>query len=100
MSDFHSTGVIKIRKEHKCDACRRVITKGSKAFRQQGKCDGEFYKYYLCLTCYELARDFPQFIIDDWEGFVEPEILSEYMAQYECNTPEEFLDKIKKGEIK
>lgn len=101
MSDCYTVVIVKrTRKLHQCDACRRVIAKGSKAFHQWGKCDGEFYSYYLCTICYELARDFPQYIIDDREGFIEPEILDEYMSYYECETPEEFLDKLKKGEIK
>ena len=101
MSDCYTAAIIKrTRKPHKCDACRRIIPKGSGAFHQWGKSDGAFYSYYLCSTCHELARDFPQFIIDDWEGFIEPDILSEYMAYYECKTPEEFLDKLKKGEVR
>ena len=101
MSDCYTVAIVKrTRTQHKCDGCRRVIAKGSSAFHQWGKYDGEFYSYYLCSICYELAKNFPQFIIDDWEGFVDVDTLYAYMSEYNCETPEELLEKLKKGEIK
>lgn len=101
MNEFYTCKDIKkTRKEHKCVACSKIISKGTSAYHQCGKFDGEFYSYYLCPTCFKIMDKYPQFIIDDWEGSLEPDILAEYMSHYNCETVEEFLDKLEKGEIK
>lgn len=45
--------VLKCRKEHKCSACQKVITKGDWALRETGFMDGEPVSAYLCLPCIE-----------------------------------------------
>lgn len=73
MSDvFNSRKIIKAtRKDHKCLGCLKVISTGSKAVKNSGKYEGEFYSYYLHEECDQFLASVPnQFDEGLWDGCV------------------------------
>lgn len=57
--EFSSSDWIKARKDHRCDACGRVITAGEHYQYESGKCDGDFYTRRACADCRSLEAVFP-----------------------------------------
>jgi len=43
--------IVKCRKEHRCEECRRVIAKGNKCERTSGLWEGSFMASHTCLDC-------------------------------------------------
>lgn len=100
MSDFMSMQNVKrTRKIHVCELCHKQIPVHTEAYFYKGQMDGEFYSYYLCPTCKTITDEFPETCID-FDGLINDAWLSEFMSDYKCETVEEFLDKLRKGEIK
>ena len=50
--------VIRARKEHKCNECRRVISKGAECERTSGKWEGEFSTDHTCMDCVNIREAF------------------------------------------
>lgn len=49
--EMYEAGIVKIRKDHKCEECRRVIIKGQQCERVSGKWEGAFFAAHTCLDC-------------------------------------------------
>jgi hypothetical protein len=58
MSDFWNIKKVRARKEHKCDICNQIISKGIKCVYEYGKFCGDFNSLYLCNQCYELKEHY------------------------------------------
>lgn len=48
---FYRESAVKVRKPHKCEACRRVIPVGELALSFGGMCDGHMFNGYSCGEC-------------------------------------------------
>lgn len=92
--EFFSSRIVKTRKRHQCACCCRMIPKGFRAVFHQGKCDGEFYSYYLCNTCETLTDKYPEYVIDEWEGWISNDVLQEYLGYLNLKRPLQLLNKL------
>lgn len=96
MSDFYQSKTVVTRKVHRCACCERKIPKGFTAYFQQGKCEGDFYSYYLCSTCRQLAMNYPEYVIDDWNGWIDCDTLQAYLSDNGLTRPLQLLHKLQK----
>lgn len=97
---YESIDIRKTRKKHTCEICGRKIPKGFSARLHKGKYDGDFFRYYSCNTCTQLLSKYPLVCVDDDEGFVDGQLLYDFMSDYNCSTPLQLLNKLESGEIK
>ncbi|MFK3794780.1 hypothetical protein [Pseudomonas sp. NPDC088444] len=51
---FQSISLVKARKPHKCESCRRQIQPGERYAAIAGRFDGDFYAAKLCQGCESL----------------------------------------------
>ena len=97
MSDFLNNRFIKhTRKIHQCDLCLRKIPKGFSAHNIKGVYDGEFFNIYHCNTCNELGKEFYEYVTDGWDGCFDSQALQDSMDDYECSTPLQLLNTLRK----
>lgn len=88
----------KTRKMHRCNICDRKIPKGFSAHFYTGiNNEGEFFNCYLCNTCETLSNEFPDSVIDMWEGYFDTQTLYDSMSEEEVNTPLQLLNKLRKN---
>ena len=88
----------KTRKMHRCTICGRKIPKGFSAHFYTGiNNEGEFFNCYLCNTCEMLSNEFPDSVIDMWEGYFDTQTLYDSMSEEEVNTPLQLLNKLRKN---
>ena len=88
----------KTRKMHRCTICDRKIPKGFSAHFYTGvNNEGEFFNCYLCNTCETLSNEFPDSVIDMWEGYFDTQTLYDSMSEEEVNTPLQLLNKLRKN---
>ena len=95
MSDFQFEKKIKTKKEHRCFLCERKILKGFTAHNVKGKYEGEFYNAYYCNTCNTLAKEFTEYVTD-YDGMYSNWEFQEAMSWYNCSTPLQFLNALRK----
>lgn len=101
MTEIYETKDVKAtRKIHTCEVCLRKIPKGFSARLHTGKFDGEFFRYYTCNTCTKLVQNYQSVCVNDDEGYIDSQLLADYMNDYECHTPLSLLHKLERGEIK
>lgn len=86
---------VKTRKEHQCCICCRKIPKGFTALNATGKCEEGFFNQYLCNTCYELQREFPDSVCDWEEGYWDSYVYADSLNEYGCATPLQLLNKLR-----
>lgn len=65
-SFYLETEIKKTRKEHKCDGCINPIPSGSKAFRNVGVFEGDFFSVVLCKDCKEFMEQRPDLFEEGW----------------------------------
>lgn len=97
---YEHSDIKKTRKQHTCEVCLRKIPKGFSARLHTGKYDGEFFRYYTCNTCTQLVQKYPAVCIDDDEDFIDSQLLTDCMNEYDCHTQLQLLNKLDKGEVK
>ena len=54
---YHFLKEVKVRKDHKCEVCGRIIKKGELALKFQYGHPMDMYAYYYCSNCYEKRED-------------------------------------------
>jgi hypothetical protein len=50
-TEFCTEKDIKVRTEHRCEACLQAIPPGQYAHHRKGKFEGEFFSIYVCQPC-------------------------------------------------
>lgn len=97
MADFQTEKIVKrTRKKHLCSLCNRTIPQGFSCHCLTGKSEGEFFKLYLCNTCWELWSQFPDSVCDWWEGYLSNNAFNDSCDEYEVSTPLQLLNKLNK----
>lgn len=65
MSDsFQSKNIVKARRPHNCECCRRTINPGERYINIAGKWDGDFYAVKTCMGCDSLMDLIWQFDVE------------------------------------
>ena len=87
----------KTRKIHRCDICGRKIPKGFSAHFYTGiNNEGEFFNCYICNTCETLTDEFPDAVLDWYEGYFDTQTLYDSMSEEGVSTPLQLLNKLRK----
>lgn len=89
-----SRKVKKTRKDHRCTICCRKIPKGFSCWHFTGKAEGKFFSNRLCNTCYELQRDFPDYVCDFNEGYFDSDTFIDSCSELGVATPLQLLNKL------
>jgi len=55
--EIYTESMPKARKQHKCCECHSQIDKGEQYWRIDGKWDGEFTSYKMCLVCETIFKE-------------------------------------------
>lgn len=86
------TDIVKIRKEHKCLACCRSFPKGTEMQLQVNIDEGRIFNVYLCDTCEDLMRNYPNLF--GYEGEFEKGCVKGEIIECNATTPEELLSEL------
>ena len=70
------------RKEHKCDWCEKLISKGEEYERQKFKYDGEFFEWHTHLACSRVASAIWDYA--DPDDGMDSDQFDEYCAEVCC----------------
>jgi len=90
---------VKIRKEQICTFCYRKFPKGTVMRFQVNVFDGRMCSCYSCNVCDEILNSGKIEPERGCEGeYYEGSPVEETMLSNKCKTPEELLEKIKRGE--
>jgi len=86
--DILSDKVVTTRKSHRCSACGRIFSKGTKMRTQVIVFDG-IGVWRECPTCQKLLNKHSEYFEDDYDHSFFEDCISEYLE--ERQTPEELL---------
>lgn len=89
MSDLSCAKKVKTRKIHLCELCCRSFPIGTEMIVYSGVYDGSWYKYHCCETCSKLIP-----LLDTRDEGISTGEINSFVADHECTTPEELLEKI------
>lgn len=85
--------VVKCRKPHRCEGCRRVILKGEPAACCSGLFDHIWFRYYVCYRCQRLICAIAAKELNEgcpWHtAWIAPQDLSEYVGEIDRYSDEE-----------
>ena len=95
MSDVLEYKKVRVRKEHQCYFCHRKIPKGFSATHGKGIWQGDFFNVYFCNTCSTLTKEFPDYMTDSDGSYSEWEF-EDVMSWYDCSTPLQLLNALRK----
>ena len=88
VENFNSSGLVRARKEHTCEECRKTIKPGDRYENVRGKCEGDWFSAKTCSTCAAIRN---VLFCYGWEyGNIWPEIVEQVFPEmlrvgpYDC----------------
>lgn len=83
--EMYDERTVKVRKPHRCHACRKIILAGQSAKLATGKFDGAFFRSYQCEACQRMILSIAAEEIQhgcNWsEAWCSPDDLQSYLSE-------------------